>query len=60
MIKIHVYYRPTGEHVHCRVFVGRQDQQLALAGQLVLRVEEFLALARGQFQTNFFEEEGNG
>jgi hypothetical protein len=57
MILLNIYYRVQGEHVHCRVLVGPHLQALAHAGNLVLRANEFLALYRGQFNAQFFEEE---
>ncbi|HKV66432.1 MAG TPA: hypothetical protein VJN66_08635 [Rhodanobacteraceae bacterium] len=54
---IHVYYRVQGAHIHARVFVGRTEGQLAHAGTLTMRPDEFLALARGQFKAEFFEEQ---
>lgn len=36
-----IYYRSSGDHVHCRVFVGPQHGALGLAGKLVFRQREF-------------------
>lgn len=56
MVQMHLYYHVKGEHVHVRVFVGKQLGELAHCGNLILRVEEFLALSRGQYSVGFFED----
>jgi len=57
MILIHVFYRIRGEHAHCKVFAGPNLNAMAHAGNLVLRVNELVALAKGQFNAEFFEDQ---
>lgn len=65
---VRIYWQVRGEHVHCRLFVADQPlAKFALAGELVLSKDEFVALSTGKFQAEFFEqvffeagEPGNG
>jgi hypothetical protein len=55
MILMRIYYRVKGDHVHLRVFVGADEQHLALSGTLVMRAGEFMQLAKNQFVAQYFE-----
>ena len=51
---LRVYWQLRGEHVHMRVFAGR-DAAFKLAGTLVLSASEFMELAKGSFKPEFYE-----
>jgi hypothetical protein len=51
---LRVYWKLAGEHVHMRVFAGR-NEQFKLAGTLVLSAAEFMELAKGSFTPEFYE-----
>ena len=41
-----IYHKLLGGHVHARVFVGKESQSLGLAGELVMREDEFVDFRR--------------
>jgi len=56
-----VLYEPRGEHTHMRIYIGQTDTTLALAGELVMRNEEFAAwkqyLLRTEFKPEAFDDD---
>lgn len=52
-LHVRLRYRLAGGHVDCRVYIGADVDHLALAGELTLRVEEWIAFRRGQMAAEF-------
>ena len=47
-----IYHETLGDHVHMRVFAGKQDGNLGKCGDLTMRVEEFLQFRAATWNVN--------
>jgi hypothetical protein len=57
MTTFQIFYRISGESVHCRIFVGPYEGEMVECGSLVLRPVDFINLSRGAVQLDYIDEE---
>ena len=57
MTTFQVFYRVSGELVHCRIFVGPYEGEMIECGSLTLKPVDFINLSRGAVQLDYIDEE---